>query len=159
LAQGQSRLSLPVLDSLGKVSKLDTRKYDGYKFLLVNVDPQDSSFRQFGDIVTLSSRVNKCIIIVFPLNCSSLSREELHRYFSSHFRSANLLISEPESENAKQNSVINKWLARRSENGHIDFRFTQAMQKVLIGPKGNLEAIFGPQMRPLDANLIQAISR
>lgn len=155
----QSRISIPAFDSLGKAVKIDSRKYEGYKYLLVNVDPMDSTYSQFGDLVTLSSRISKCIVIILPINCSQLSKEELTKFFSPVFRSGNLFIAEPESSEAKRNGIVNKWLATKAENGHVDFSFSSPMQKVLMGRSGELEAIFGPKMRPLDSHIIQAISR
>ena len=62
----QNKISITKIDTLGKTGKIDFTRYKGNKFLLVNVDTKDSSYKQFSDLVALSARISGCKVVVFP---------------------------------------------------------------------------------------------
>lgn len=159
LLYGQSKLSIPQIDSLGKETKIDFARYKGSKFLLVNVDTKDSSFSQYNDLVALSARIDGCKVVVFPAENSPQLPADLYKAFPNEIRSGNLIIVHPQPVTGASASQVYKWLASKTSNGQVSINCTRPFYKILIGRDGNLDAVFGPAMKPTDPYILQAINK
>lgn len=155
----QSSLNYPLMDTLGKSGKINLARYKSEKLLLVNVDPFDSTYRQYNELVALSSRVSNCKIIVFPSENSPSDIAQLYKLFHNEIRSKNLIIASPQVVNGSKANDIYRWLSSQSSNGQVSLNCNKPFYKVLIGKGGRLEGVFGPSMKCTDISIFQAINQ
>jgi glutathione peroxidase-family protein len=155
----QSKLNYPLLDSLDKRGKINLARYKGDKFLLVNVNPSDTTYRQYNELIALSARVSNCQVIVFPSENSPSDIAQLFKVFHNEIRSKNLIIASPQAVNGTKANSIYRWLSSQTSNGQISLNCNKPFYKVLIGRDGRLEAVFGPSMKCNDMSIFKAINQ
>jgi glutathione peroxidase-family protein len=155
----QNKLSFPLLDTLGKSAKIDFSRYRGSKFLLVNIDAKDTSFRQYADLVALSARIQGCKVVVFPSENAPQTAAELFKVFSNNLKSANLIIVHPQVISGVNGNQVYKWLASKTSNGEASVICSKPFYKILISREGTLDAVFGPGMKVSDPYLLQVINK
>ena len=155
----QNKISITQIDTLGKTGKIDFTRYKGNKFLLVNVDTKDSSYKQFSDLVALSARISGCKVVVFPSENSPQLAVDLYKAFPNAFASKNLIVVHPLATSGANANQVYKWLASKTSNGLVNVVCNKPFYKILIGRDGSLEAVFTPAMPVTDAYVVQAINK
>lgn len=155
----QTKLSIAQIDTLGKTGKIVFTRYKGNKFLLVNVDTKDSTYKQFSDLVALSARISGCKVVVFPSENSPQLAADLYKAFPNAFASKNLIVVHPLAVSGANANQVYKWLASKTSNGLVNVVCNKPFYKILIGRDGSLEAVFTPAMKVTDAYVLQAINK
>lgn len=155
----QNKISITKIDTLGKTGKIDFTRYKGSKFLLVNVDTKDSSYKQFSDLVALSARISGCKVVVFPSENSPKLAADLYKAFPNTFASNNLIVVHPQPVSGVNASQVYKWLANKTANGELSLNCNKPFYKILISREGKLEAVFSPGMKVTDTFILQAINK
>jgi glutathione peroxidase-family protein len=150
---------MSTIDTLGKASLVDFERYKGYKFLLVNVDIYDSTYKQFSDLVALSARISGCKVVVFPAENSPTLAADLYKAFPNAFASKNLIVVHPQPVSGMNASQVYKWLANKTANSDLSVNCDKPFYKILISREGTLEAVFGPAMKVTDTYILQAINK
>lgn len=155
----QTKLSITQIDTLGKTGKIDFTRYKGNKFLLVNVDTKDSTYKQFSDLVALSARISGCKVVVFPSENSPTLAADLYKAFPNAFASKNLIVVHPQPVSGVNANQVYRWLANKTANGELSVNCNKPFYKILISREGTLEAVFGPAMKVTDTFILQAINK
>lgn len=142
---------------------INLAQYKGKKILFVNTASKCGYTPQYEDLEKLYLQMgDKLVIIGCPCN-QFMDQEPGTAAEIAEFCQKNYGVTFPISEklNVKGNNQhsLYKWLCNKSQNGALDATVGWNFNKFLINENGNLVGYFPSSVKPMDAELLEAINK
>lgn len=152
-----------------KVEDLEGNTFDfsslkGKKILIVNTASKCGLTPQYKDLEALYQKFKdkNFVIVGFPANNFGQQEPGTNAEIAT-FCQKNYGVSFPMmakvSVKGSDMCAVYQFLTQQSRNGLQDSRVEWNFQKYLIGPDGHLEQVISPQVSPMDAKIVDWISK
>jgi len=142
----------------------DTIRFDqfkGQKVLLVNTASKCGFTPQYAELEELHAKYgDRLQVIGFPannfMNQEPGSSEEIAAFCQRNY-GVSFLMSDKVSVKGNDMHPVFQWLSDKDKNGWNTKSPTWNFQKYLVDEKGELKAVFAPNVKPLDAKIVSMI--
>jgi len=143
--------------------KIDLAKYKGKKILIVNTASKCGFTPQYKELEALYEKYKgKMVIVGFPANNFGHQEPGTNQEIAT-FCKQNYGVSFPMaakiSVKGDDMAPIYHWLTEKEHNGFSDNSVKWNFQKYLINEKGQLVAVFAPNVKPDNKDVIAAIEK
>lgn len=143
-------------------STIQLSAFQGKKLLIVAAASQDSTFRQYNDLLRLSERFrDSLVIIVYPTNSfqsEPLDNGQLAGAYVSTSNSPILVCRKVAITGADIDPVF-RWLTTSAGNGVLDTPMNGPFKKFLIDRNGKLVGVYNSNVGPMAAVLFNAVNQ
>ena len=149
------------IKSLDESTTLNMADYKGKKILLVNVASKCGYTSQYEGLQKLNDQHgDKVQIIGFPCNQfmgqEPGGKEEIAAFCKKNFGVTFPLTTKVDVKGDDQHPIY-KWLTSKSENQVGDYKVSWNFNKFLIDEEGKMIAHFESKVKPMSAELVDAI--
>ncbi len=150
------------LDSLGARSTISFSDFSGKRILIVNTASYDSLAGQFNELIQLKKLFkDSLIILAIPSNSfgTEPAADSVIAKFYIQDAAQRIVVASKTLVIGSNKHALYQWLTTAALNTVLDSEVKGSYQKYLLNRHGRLIGVFGPLVRPMDMNLINAIQK
>lgn len=142
---------------------IDFSAFKGKKIMIVNTASKCGYTPQYEQLEALYEKYkDRMVIVGFPAN-NFLSQEPGSNEEIASFCKKNYGVTFPMaakiSVKGKDMAPIYQWLTKKEYNGYDDSKVKWNFQKYLLNEKGELVAVFAPNVEPDSKEIMEAIEK